>query len=84
MERIVVKFSEVYQKDNPVKFVNPDTPFILAYSVIMLQTDLHNKKIEENKKMKIESFVRNNVSCVVGNKAKDKETGEVLPPAQQE
>jgi len=37
-----------------------DTVFILSFSLIMLNTDLHNPNIAENKKMTMEGFVRNN------------------------
>ncbi|KAK2196297.1 bifunctional Sec7 domain/Guanine nucleotide exchange factor [Babesia duncani] len=37
---------------------NSDTIFVLSYSIIMLNTDLHNTQIK--KKMKLEDFVRNN------------------------
>jgi hypothetical protein len=44
--------------NNP--FVNADAAFILAFSTIMLNTDLHNTGIPKNKKMKKEEFIRNN------------------------
>ena len=34
--------------------------YILSFSVIMLNTDLHNASIAENKKMTREGFIRNN------------------------
>jgi hypothetical protein len=37
-----------------------DTAFLLAYSIIMLNTDQHNPHIREDKKMSIDAFVRNN------------------------
>ncbi|ORM40073.1 ARF guanine-nucleotide exchange factor GNOM [Babesia sp. Xinjiang] len=37
---------------------NVDVIFVLSYSIIMLNTDLHNTQIK--KKMKLEDFVRNN------------------------
>lgn len=37
-----------------------DTAFLLAYSIIMLNTDRHNKVIREDKKMSKDAFVRNN------------------------
>ncbi len=37
-----------------------DTAFILAFSVMMLQTDLHNPNIKQEKRMTVEMFIRNN------------------------
>lgn len=42
-----------------------DTSYILAYSVIMLNTDLWSKKVK--KKMTIEDFIRNNRGINDGN-----------------
>lgn len=41
-------------------FKSADASFIFAFSIIMLHTDLHNKGIAPEKKMKEEEFVRNN------------------------
>jgi Sec7-like guanine-nucleotide exchange factor len=41
-------------------FKSADTVFILAFSTIMLNTDLHNTQIPEHKKMTQEQFIRNN------------------------
>lgn len=37
-----------------------DAAFLLAYSIIMLNTDLHNPRIREDKKMTLQGFLRNN------------------------
>ena len=37
-----------------------DTAFLLAFSIIMLNTDRHNTRIREDKKMNKDAFVRNN------------------------
>ena len=37
-----------------------DAAFLLAYSIIMLNTDLHNPQIREDKKMSLPAFLRNN------------------------
>ena len=41
-------------------FSSSDAVFILAFSTIMLNTDLHNPNLAPNKKMTREQFVRNN------------------------
>ena len=37
-----------------------DAAFLLAFSIIMLNTDLHNKHIREDRKMSLDAFIRNN------------------------
>ena len=41
-------------------------PLVLSYSVIMLNTDLHNPSIKSDRKMKREEFVRNNRGIMDG------------------
>ncbi|KAJ8613885.1 hypothetical protein CTAYLR_008690 [Chrysophaeum taylorii] len=43
---------------NPFK--HSDAAFVLAFSTIMLQTDLHNPAIKDEKRMTVEDFLRNN------------------------
>ena len=54
------KFAERFTEQNPDVFPTADTAFILAFSVIMLQTDLHNPSVKEERKMTKEGFIRNN------------------------
>eukprot|EP00930_Biecheleria_cincta_P093702 TRINITY_DN8420_c0_g1_i1.p1 TRINITY_DN8420_c0_g1~~TRINITY_DN8420_c0_g1_i1.p1 ORF type:complete len:1819 (+),score=462.05 TRINITY_DN8420_c0_g1_i1:712-5457(+) len=58
IDRMMEKFAEKYCQDNPERFHNPDCAFVLSFSLIMLQTDLHNPGIKN--KMTKEEFVRNN------------------------
>jgi brefeldin A-resistance guanine nucleotide exchange factor 1 len=37
-----------------------DAAYLLSFSIIMLNTDLHNENIRANRKMKLVDFVRNN------------------------
>lgn len=59
IDRVVGKFSKVYFvcQTNEV-FKNDDAVHILAYSIIMLNTDLHKPEIKN--KMTLEQFIRNN------------------------
>jgi len=41
-------------------FRNSDAAFILSFSTIMLNTDLHNENMQDDKRMTVEQFVRNN------------------------
>lgn len=60
IDRIMEKFAERYTTQNPSIFPSADTAFILAFSVIMLNTDLHNPSIKEERRMTVDSFLRNN------------------------
>lgn len=65
------KFAERYTLQNPEVFPSADTAFILAFAVILLQTDLHNPNIKPEKKMTQDAFVNMNKGISVG--------GEDLP-----
>jgi len=41
------KFAERYLKCNPGSFKSADVAYVLAYSVIMLNTDLHNPQVKK-------------------------------------
>lgn len=60
IDRIMEKFAERYTRQNLDVFPSADTAFILAFSVIMLNTDLHNPSIKAEKRMTTESFINNN------------------------
>ncbi|KAK1304788.1 Brefeldin A-inhibited guanine nucleotide-exchange protein 2 [Acorus calamus] len=58
IDRIMEKFAERYCKCNPKAFTSADTAYVLAYSVIMLNTDAHNSMVKN--KMSADDFIRNN------------------------
>lgn len=58
IDRIMEKFAERYCKCNPKVFTSADTAYVLAYSVIMLNTDAHNPMVKN--KMSPDDFIRNN------------------------
>lgn len=47
IDRIMEKFAERYCKCNPSSFTSADTAYVLAYSVIMLNTDAHNNMVKD-------------------------------------
>ena len=58
---IIDAFSIIFISHDKEKiFKSKDSVFVLAYSIIMLNTDLHNPKVKN--KMKLEEFLRNNLS----------------------
>lgn len=58
IDRIMEKFAECYSKCNPKAFTSADTAYVLAYSVILLNTDAHNPMVKN--KMSKADFMRNN------------------------
>jgi brefeldin A-inhibited guanine nucleotide-exchange protein len=58
IDRFMLKFANRYVTGNPNAFANADTAYVLAYSVIMLNTDLHSSKVA--KRMTKEDFIKNN------------------------
>ncbi|RKP26138.1 hypothetical protein SYNPS1DRAFT_28155 [Syncephalis pseudoplumigaleata] len=58
IDRFMLKFAERYVMYNPQEFANADTAYVLAYSVILLNTDQYNPQVK--KRMTKEEFIRNN------------------------
>merc|ERR1711860_362529 len=60
IDRLMEKFASRYCECNPQQsyFASADTAYVLAFSVIMLTTDLHSGNVK--KKMTKEEFIRNN------------------------
>eukprot|EP00301_Raphidiophrys_heterophryoidea_P007204 c12820_g2_i2.p1 GENE.c12820_g2_i2~~c12820_g2_i2.p1 ORF type:complete len:2623 (+),score=547.95 c12820_g2_i2:972-8840(+) len=58
VDRIMEKFGEVFCSQNPGIFNSSDTAFVLAFSTIMLNTDLHSPHIK--KKMTKQQFLTTN------------------------
>jgi hypothetical protein len=60
IDRIVEAFAREFHKANMSVFSHQDTVHKLAFSVLMLNTDKHNKGIRKKDKMTCEGFIRNN------------------------
>ncbi|KAG0054278.1 Brefeldin A-inhibited guanine nucleotide-exchange protein 2 [Gryganskiella cystojenkinii] len=58
IDRILEKFADRYCETNPKVFANADTAFVLAFSVIMLNTDQHSGNVK--KRMQVSDFIKNN------------------------
>lgn len=41
------------------QFQNPDTIFILAFAIILLNTDMYSPNVKPERKMKLEDFIKN-------------------------
>jgi hypothetical protein len=59
IDRILEKFASSYFLHNPSFSLSSDTLYILFFSLIMLNTDLHNPSIAKRKKMKLSQFISN-------------------------
>jgi len=57
IDRVIKAFADKYHVDNPSIYPTADFPYILAYSLIMLNTDLHNPKVKN--KMTTKQFISN-------------------------
>ncbi|CAI7837978.1 unnamed protein product, partial [Closterium sp. NIES-53] len=75
IDRIMEKFAEKYCKDNPGVFKTADSAYVLAYAVIMLNTDAHNPVVTA--KMTKADFVRIN-SSLEGEESAPKELLEAI------
>jgi brefeldin A-inhibited guanine nucleotide-exchange protein len=58
IDRLMLKFAGRYLQCNPNSFANADTAYILAYSVIMLNTDAHSPQVKN--RMNKQDFIKNN------------------------
>ncbi|XP_072928256.1 IQ motif and SEC7 domain-containing protein 1 isoform X7 [Hemitrygon akajei] len=62
VERLIEAFSQRYCICNSGvvrQFRNPDTIFILAFAIILLNTDMYSPNVKPERKMKLEDFVKN-------------------------
>ena len=58
IDRMMEKFAEKFVADNPEIFECADAAYVLAFSIIMLHTDMYNPQVK--KKMSFEDFSRIN------------------------
>ncbi|KAG5182159.1 hypothetical protein JKP88DRAFT_349040 [Tribonema minus] len=61
IDRIMEHFAKRWFSDNPDSmFSCVDTAYILAFSLMMLNTDMYNRNLREGEKMTVEQFCNNN------------------------
>ncbi|KAJ9054622.1 guanine nucleotide exchange protein for ADP-robosylation factor [Entomophthora muscae] len=58
IDRILEKFADRFCETNPTEFENADTAYILAFSVMMLNTDQHSSQVRD--RMDLPMFIKNN------------------------
>ncbi|XP_064114341.1 IQ motif and SEC7 domain-containing protein 1-like isoform X3 [Macrobrachium nipponense] len=62
IERLVQVFAQRYcqcNRDIVAKLRDPETIFVMAFAIIMLNTDLHTASMKQEKRMKLEDFIKN-------------------------
>ncbi|EGF98164.1 uncharacterized protein MELLADRAFT_46109 [Melampsora larici-populina 98AG31] len=58
IDRFMLKFAERYFQGNPGTLANAETAYVLAFSIIMLNTDAHSPQVKN--RMTKQEFIRNN------------------------
>ncbi|MBW0468147.1 hypothetical protein O181_007862 [Austropuccinia psidii MF-1] len=58
IDRFMLKFAERYYQGNPETLANAETAYVLAFSIIMLNTDAHSPQVKN--RMTKKEFLRNN------------------------
>ena len=76
IDRVLQCFAEIaYQEcEAAAELPSPDCTYLLSFSIIMLNTDLHNPNIRPEKKMSLDQFIKNNT-----NYGADTNRGKDLP-----
>ncbi len=64
IDRVMQAFADHYCARNPDLFEETDTCYILSFSIIMLNTALHNPNVKQ--RITIEQFVRQNAGINSG------------------
>ncbi len=64
IDRLMEAFAKYYfeQGKGNHPFINSDAAFVLSFSIIMLNTDLHNPNVRDDRRMTLEGFILNNRS----------------------
>ncbi|PRP85423.1 hypothetical protein PROFUN_06969 [Planoprotostelium fungivorum] len=64
--RVMEKFAERYFECNPTAFASSDEALILAFALIMLNTDSHSTTVRSSSKMTRSKFLDNTLNCLRG------------------
>ena len=60
IDRILMRFASRYYACNRGTFATEDCVYILSFSLMLLNTDLHNRRLKPQEKMRQEDFIKNN------------------------
>ena len=75
VDRIVQIFGKKYHRENPTKFTNPDLSYYIAFSIIMLNTDLHREEVE--KKMTKQQYTQQFIVMCPNEKIDEEYLGKI-------
>ena len=78
IDRIMEKFAEIFCINNRGVFPSADTAYVLSYSIIMLQTNLHNPNIKPEQKMKKHQYFVQNRGIASGRDLSDDYLGGIF------
>ncbi|CAG8710289.1 3578_t:CDS:2, partial [Acaulospora morrowiae] len=76
IDRIMEKFADRYCETNPEVFANADTAYILAYSIIILNTDQHSAQVK--RRMDRSEFIKNNRGINNNNDLSEEFLGDIF------
>ncbi len=77
IDRLMERFAERYYLQNKEEFASADMAFILAFSTIMLQTNLHNPAIKDDKRMTKVQFIKQNKGITSDGELSDELLSEI-------
>ena len=63
IDRLMEKFAERYVSCNPDAFKSADVAYVLAYSVIMLNTDAHNPQVKVKMSQQVSRSFQTTAAC---------------------
>jgi len=58
IDRIISSFATGYTKCNPTIFTNSDTCYVVGFSIILLNTTLHNPNVKSDQRQTEERFIK--------------------------
>ncbi|KAG0212210.1 Brefeldin A-inhibited guanine nucleotide-exchange protein 2 [Mortierella sp. NVP41] len=76
IDRLMEKFADRYCETNPKVFANAEPAYILAFSVIMLNTDQHSDSVK--RRMDVKDFIKNNRGINDNNNLPDEYLTEIF------
>ena len=59
IDRIIEAFAKFFYETNSEEWDHPDTCYMIAFSLTMLNTDAHNDNIRKDRKMTLDQYCRN-------------------------
>lgn len=80
IDRILQEFANCYVQQNPGKYSNADELYVLSFALVMLNSDLHNRNVQN--RMTVKDFIRNTRHLLSASDVTDKELTEMYNEIQ--